>query len=246
MKILYVSDLDGTLLNGDQKVDRYVIEELNELINGGVNFTISTGRGGSVREILKDIFIEFPVMILNGALSYDFSERKYVDAKVIPNDKAIEIIRNLNNFEFKKFEIQTIIDDNLSRFAVSDWNTESDCLALNFMTSKEKMKDVSKILEELKGVNFFIHKKVYSNDEWFCDITPKNVSKASSLKVFKKKYGFDKVIAFGDSENDLPLAEIADEFYAVANATDIVKRNATGIIESCSDYGVVKFIKSLS
>ncbi len=62
------------------------------------------------------------------------------------------------------------------------------------------------------------------------------------MKEFKAKYGFDKIIAFGDSENDLPLAEIADEFYAVSNATDIVKQHATAVIGSCFEDGVVKFI----
>ena len=54
--------------------------------------------------------------------------------------------------------------------------------------------------------------KVYSNGECFCDIVLENISKASGLKELKEQYEFDKVISFGDSENDLPLAEVSDEF----------------------------------
>jgi len=242
MKTLYVSDLDGTLLNTNQELDLYVIEKVNKLINDGMNFTISTGRGDSIRKILKDIHFKFPVMILNGTLNYDFTKNEYVNARPIPKEKVLEIMQVFKDFNFKSFEIQTISDSKVNRFAISDWNKVSDCLALNLVSTKEKMLEISKILSKLKGINFFTHKKVYSENEWFCDIIPENVSKASSLKLFKEQYGFDKIIAFGDSENDLPLSEVADEFYAVENAADIVKQSATAVIGSCSDNGVVKFI----
>lgn len=242
MKVLYVSDLDGTLLNSNEEVDLSIIEPINELIDKGINFTISTGRGDSIRRILKDINLKLPVMILNGAVNYDFTKKQYVDAKPIPSEKVLEIINNLSCFDFKTFEIQTIINNNLRRFAVSSWNKKSNCLALNLLVDEERTAKLSEILSQIKGINFFINKKVYSDKEWYCDIIPENISKASSLRAIKEQYGFDKVIAFGDSENDLPLAEVADEFYAVANAADIVKQNATGIIGSCLDNGVVKFI----
>lgn len=145
-------------------------------------------------------------------------------------------------FGFITFEIQTIFNDSVSRFSVSDWNKKSDCLALNITNTKTKIEELSKILSKVEGINFFTHKKVYADNIWFCDIILKDVSKASTLKEFKERYNFDKVIAFGDSENDLPLAEIADEFYAVSNATDIVKQKATAVIGSCFENGVVKFI----
>lgn len=242
MKVLYVSDLDGTLLNMNQELNSSTIKKLNNLIDKGINFTVSTGRGDSIRTILKDINFNLPVMILNGSLNYDFSKKEYMNKKTISRNKVIEIMNVVNNFGFKKFEVQTITNGKVKRFAVSDWDTYSDCLALNVVNNKEKMEEMVKLLEQIRDINFFYHKKVYSEDEWFCDITPKDVSKASSLKEFKEQYRFDKVIAFGDSENDLPLVEIADEFYAVENATDIVKKNATAVIGNCYDDGVADFI----
>lgn len=146
-------------------------------------------------------------------------------------------------FGFVTFEIQTIFNGKVQRFPVSDWDKKSDCLALNITNTKIKMEELSKILIKIEGINFFTHKKVYEDDIWFCDIILKGVSKASTLKEFKEKYGFDKVIAFGDSENDLPLAEIADEFYAVSNGVDSVKQKATAVIGGCFENGVVNFIK---
>ena len=64
------------------------------------------------------------------------------------------------------------------------------------------------------------------------------------MERLKKEYNFNKVIAFGDSQNDLPLMEVADEFYPVENAIDIVKKKATGVIGSAYEGGVVEFMES--
>ena len=98
MKTLYVSDLDGTLLNMKQELNKSTAEQINKLINKGIDFTVSTGRGDSIRTILKDINFKLPVMILNGALNYDFSKKEYVDAKAIPINKVTEIMQIVNDF----------------------------------------------------------------------------------------------------------------------------------------------------
>ena len=54
--------------------------------------------------------------------------------------------------------------------------------------------------------------------------------------------GSDRIIAFGDGLNDLPMVEIADECYAVSNAVDELKAIATGIIESNNADGVAKWL----
>ncbi len=242
MKILYVSDLDGTLLNMNQELNLSTIEKLNNLIEKGINFTISTGRGDSIRTILKDVNFKLPVMILNGTLNYDFAKKEYVNAKPIPTEKVLELMNKLGNFNTKTFEIQTIVDNKLSRFGITNWNKSSKVLAINLLFAEERKEELSNILNKIQGINFFIHRKVYSNGECFCDIILENVSKASRLKELKKRYGFDKVISFGDSENDLPLAEVSDEFYAVDNGSEMVKEKATAVIESCYDDGVANFI----
>lgn len=242
MKVLYVSDLDGTLLNGEEKLSLYSVEKINELIGKGINFTISTGRGDSVRKILSEINFKIPVMLLNGALSYDFVSKKYVDAKIIRNDIVIRIMKELEELNLETFEIRTLGESKLKRYDICDWDFEEKCLGIDIIDTKEKMEYISEKLKMIPDVNFFVHKRVYAENEWFCNITPQNVSKASSLKEFKSKHNFERVIAFGDSENDLPLADVADEFYAVSNATECVKQKATGIIKSNVENGVVDYI----
>ena len=43
-ELLYVSDLDGTLLDGEGKLPSDSIKRLNRLIDKGLNFTVATAR----------------------------------------------------------------------------------------------------------------------------------------------------------------------------------------------------------
>ena len=58
----------------------------------------------------------------------------------------------------------------------------------------------------------------------------------------KEMWDCTRVVSFGDAVNDLPMVEISDEAYAVANAVDELKAVATGIIESNEDDGVAKWL----
>ena len=71
----------------------------------------------------------------------------------------------------------------------------------------------------------------------------KSVSKASGALEVKKILGADKIIAFGDNLNDIPLFEIADECYAVSNAEDELKKIATDVIASNDEDAVAEFIQ---
>lgn len=44
MTTLYVSDLDGTLLNSNQTLSTYTIETINQLVDEGMLFSYATAR----------------------------------------------------------------------------------------------------------------------------------------------------------------------------------------------------------
>lgn len=63
------------------------------------------------------------------------------------------------------------------------------------------------------------------------------------LEIVKDYVKADKVTAFGDNRNDLPLFSGTDERYAVGNAVDELKAVATKIIGSNNENSVARFIK---
>ena len=52
----------------------------------------------------------------------------------------------------------------------------------------------------------------------------------------------ERIISFGDSINDVPLFEMSDECYAVANAVEALKRVADDVIESNDEDGVARWL----
>jgi hydroxymethylpyrimidine pyrophosphatase-like HAD family hydrolase len=75
-------------------------------------------------------------------------------------------------------------------------------------------------------------------------LTPKKATKAEGIRRLKELLHCDKVIAFGDAANDIPMFEIADECYAVENAAEELKTIANGVIESNDNDGVAKWLQA--
>ena len=71
---------------------------------------------------------------------------------------------------------------------------------------------------------------------------PQNASKANAIRQLKEHLNCDRVVAFGDGENDVDMFEIADEGYAVENAVDELKAIATQVIGSNDEDAVAKWL----
>ena len=66
-ELLYVSDLDGTLLDSDGQLPEDSIQRLNRLIDKGLNFTIATARNyDSAYPLLRGLNLKHPVILFNG------------------------------------------------------------------------------------------------------------------------------------------------------------------------------------
>lgn len=65
------------------------------------------------------------------------------------------------------------------------------------------------------------------------------------LEALEAKYGSapSMVYAFGDSENDMPLFDVADVSVAMGQASDKVKARATFIADTCGNDGVASALR---
>ncbi|MBE5893454.1 MAG: hypothetical protein E7286_08775 [Lachnospiraceae bacterium] len=63
-KQLFVTDLDGTLLNSKQKLSDYTVDTLNRLIAQGLPITFSTSRSFYTTSILLDR-VHFVCLVLH-------------------------------------------------------------------------------------------------------------------------------------------------------------------------------------
>ena len=51
-----------------------------------------------------------------------------------------------------------------------------------------------------------------------CEILPKKATKANAIAELKKLWGCDRVVSFGDAENDIPMLDGADHAFVPSDA----------------------------
>ena len=267
---LFVTDLDGTLINKDRQVTKKSEEIINELIKSGMNFTVATARTPATAvEILQNLDLKLPVALMNGVLIYDTKELKYIDIKDINIESTYKILDIFEKYNknplvygivdnhlwvyHKEFEhayeynfYKERADKELKTFVKISNYKESVLKSsiINFVAfdEYEKIKSIAEEIEKIEGINVNYYKDVYE-DCYFLEAYSSEACKANGIKYLSKYINYKNVICFGDNLNDIPMFELANEAYATANATEEVKKIATGVIGSCEEEGVAEFLK---
>ncbi|MBQ8209976.1 MAG: HAD family hydrolase [Clostridia bacterium] len=270
MKTLYISDLDGTLLNTDAEISPYTAERLNYLIEKGLNFSIATARtNATVVQMLRDVNINIPVILMNGVATYDLKNDRYVDVKPLTHNAKAVLFAVIKN-HIKSGFVYTIDENGLNTYYE---NTDSpnaiafieerqkkynkkftkvrsfeDCMDkpvvyYSIDDKKEVLEDAYEQLKKCSELRIEFYRDIYNTDHWYLEVCSSEASKRNAVITLKKMYGFERVICFGDNLNDLPMFEVCDEAYAVMNAKEEVKAQADGIIGSNNENAVVKFLE---
>ncbi len=100
---LFVTDLDGTLLNSDHKLSEYSMHAIKTAMEKGIPVCIATGRSYSdILEIIKDLEVKPYIISSNGASVYNTDGHKMYSIS-IPKDQVKDIITYLKaqNLEFE-------------------------------------------------------------------------------------------------------------------------------------------------
>ena len=98
MKRLYVSDLDGTLLNRNAELSEVTIRVVNQAIEQGLNFTVSTARTPTTAlKIVEPLNLKLPVMLMNGVLVYDMAGKQYIRKEVITEETVMVLLGLIPN-----------------------------------------------------------------------------------------------------------------------------------------------------
>jgi len=266
---LYISDLDGTLLNSEGKLSEYTIETINEMIDEGLDFTIATARGfDSVKSILEPLNLKYPVILNNGLFIYDLKKDQVIKEYKIDLSTANKLIEDLSSYgvypmvstkadneykvyysgiqnhgekEFIKFHGQSSA---LKFIEVESIDlTKEKVLSMFSIGTKEDLEEVTDYLSEKYDLEINLFYDIYSKYYWL-EINPLNASKGDAALYLKKEYGFKQLITFGDNLNDVSMFKISDESYAMASGNVVVKPEATDIIGTNDEHSVAKYIRN--
>lgn len=263
--------MDGTLLNPAGIVSEKSTKILTDLINQGIHFTVATARTPlSALPLLSEIPVKDPMILMNGALCYDPEEKAFSDPIVFEKvslEKLAEA-EDASGMEGMLFSVdQGILTVNLGDVKSCMWDgyfsmekvahvqairqnvisaSASDLLQKGvvyglYMDNETTKLDI--LFEYLKGSGLTVdyYKDKYTENRWCIEICSRNATKGNALNRLKQQ-GYDYLIGFGDSWNDVPLFQACDEGYAVANASDELKQLATAVILSNAEDGVAAHI----
>lgn len=93
MNRLYVSDLDGTLLQDDATLSSRSRQILIDLLSDGLPFTVATARSyASFRVLLAGLPLSLPVIELNGAYLSDFATGEHLFVRDLPADISSQLL----------------------------------------------------------------------------------------------------------------------------------------------------------
>ena len=268
---LFVTDLDGTLLNSNKEVSIKSTEILNKLIDNGVNFTVATARTpATVVDLLQDVNLKLPAVLMNGVLLYDIKEEKYINIKEIGKDTVDKVFDVLNKFDknamvygirnnhlwvyHKEFEYSweyNFYKERADRKQKTFLKVENyqECIneskIINFIVfdKYEKIKGIYEELKKIDEISVEYYEDIYEKGCYFLEAYSAEASKANGIKLLSDYIEHDKLICFGDNLNDIPMFELVDECYATANAVERVKEISTDVIGSCDEDGVALFME---
>lgn len=268
MSILYVSDLDGTLLNTNSEISEKTKEIINDLVAKGMKFTYATARSfSSASKIVEGLNLSIPIITYNGTFfneptdgkviyssSFSNEQIKYISTIFIEN-KVYPLVYSLLNGEervswLEGKENKGTLDYLKSRTGdkrLRGVTKESELYlgSVFYFTVIGEKDDLENLKDYFNDRSQFVctfQKELYKENEYWLEIMPHDATKAKGIERLKEFTGCNKVICFGDAINDIPMFEIADEAYAVKDANLQLKQIATGIIESNNDDGVAKWL----
>lgn len=110
-KTLYVSDMDGTLLDSDARLSHRTVTMLNELIADGALFTVATARTpATVSQLLKEVNLNLPAVVLTGAAIWDKETGRYSHVCKMAAQAARDLLRIYRENRLSAF-LYTLRDD---------------------------------------------------------------------------------------------------------------------------------------
>lgn len=255
-------DLDGTLLTDKKMISQRTKQVLLKAKEAGHLICIATGRPYRASiQYYQELQLDTPIVNFNGAFVHHPSNPSFgyyhtpLDIKT-----AKTIIQTCETFQVQNIMVE-IIDDYYLRYY--------DEVFINTFTLGQNPLDYGNLqtllkddpttilvypqenhVEELKNVLKAAHAEVIDQRVWaapwnIIEIIRAGINKAVGLKKIAEYYHIprERIIAFGDEDNDLEMIEYAGYGIAMENAIDSLKNIANFITKSNEEDGIALYLE---
>ena len=262
------TDMDGTLLDPKGQLDLPRLEKiLDKLDQCDIRFVIATGNEvHRMRQLLGHLAERVVLVVANGARIFENNEliqaQTWDDAMVdrtLAHFKGREcqdqfVVTAMNGGFVKKGTVFTELDKFMTPEMIEklyqrmnfvdefDSNLFGGVLKMSMVVGEERSESV---LQEINDL-FDGRVRAVSSGYGCIDILQDGIHKAWGLVELLKRWNLkpEQIMAFGDSENDIEMLELAGISFAMENAEESVKRVATKVAPANSQAGVYKVLEN--
>lgn len=266
---LYITDLDGTLLDANSCITDETVSVLNPLLDQGLQFTVATARTpATVVPMLSRLHTRLPFIVLNGAATWDSQRGDYSHVNVIPQ-ATVEAIcavyerHGLHPLIYRRHghlihthhygtlspQEEKFVEERqgleLKKFIMDDPDYKHSPDEAMLIFSMQDYERLRPIYEEVKATipcSAVFYHDIFDPTSGLLEIYAPGVSKAEAVKAMQQHTGAKEVIVFGDNRNDIPMMQVATHSVAVANAFPEVKAAAHEVIEANTTNAVPRYI----
>lgn len=265
---LIALDLDGTLLSKNQTVSEHTKNVLQQAMDDGHIVVIATGRPHrSSIQHYDFLQLDTPMINFNGAFIHHPYNNTWERTlhNPFPKETALHILDacyelNVQNIlaEVKDNVYLERHDEQLMNIFQSASTLEKQMPFSIGSVKQQLTEDPTSILiypraehvAELTGHLSDFHATMIGHRTWnapwhMVEIIKKGIHKAVGIKQVAEYYQIprDRIIAFGDEDNDLEMIDYAGVGVAMGNAIDELKRVAKHVTLTNEEDGVRVFLE---
>lgn len=260
---LIALDLDGTLLTDDKVISERTKQTVLQAKQEGHVVVIATGRPHRASiNYYHELGLDTPMVNFNGALIHHPTDKKW-DAlhSPLPLRTAKKIIQTCYDVNVKNILAEIRDDIYLDRYdeelmEIFQANLEHE---VTIGSLKNELNDdptsilIHPNLEQIESIRQVLddeHASVIEHRKWgaplnVIEIVRKGMNKAVGLKRIAHYYHIpqEKVIAFGDEDNDLEMIDYAGVGVAMGNAIHELKAVSKHVTATNEEDGIGQFLE---
>lgn len=262
---LFVSDLDGTLLDPQAHLSAFTRDTLNCLMAQGLRFTFATARSvHSALPLLPGMRWTLPAIYYNGCFIRKadgsllsahyfsnaqaqkiFSGLRAADVSpivysIVQNRERCTYSRALSGPEMNAFLDTKQGDPRMFPTATFEGLCFDNVYYFTCIDHSDKLYPL--YMQWKDKFTCYYQKDLYSGHTWL-EITPPHTGKSFAVRELADLLQCSQVVCFGDGVNDISMFGAADIGVAVANACDALKDAATEIALRNDEDGVVRWLQ---
>lgn len=265
---MIATDMDGTLLDGQGQLDLPRLTTIfDELEKRDIRFVVATGNEIGRMRILfgPELTNRITFVMANGARIFEGEDKiveKHWDSHLVQNvleyfagrERNYHLVANLQNgphtLEGMDFPIvDRIMTEEMAKEFYQQIHFLNDfqeldkeaVIKMSIVVDEEQTSSVTQRINQ----DFAGRLNAVTSGYGAIDLLPRGIHKGWGLRSLMERWKIeaDQIMAFGDSENDLEMLELAGYSFAMENGEEKVKRMAKYIAPSNNEAGVLQVLE---